>query len=721
MTVRRFTTIVSLLLVCGGMAGWAGPQLTTIQDMLYKADGTPFNGFLQITWNSFETADYSNIGMQSLTVPITNGVLLVRLAPTAGAQPGASYTVEYNSNGVLQYTETWLVPVSSTPLGLSDVRVASTTTSTGTSTGGSITSPGDTTTPIAESGVTGLVADLAARPVEGMGYGPGAAYIDETGALEAVTGNQTDCVHVDGTSGPCGSPDSTPGFVDAALPAGAIDGVNTVFTLQSAPSPATSLALYRNGVLQTLGDDYTFSGVTIVFAAASAPQPGDIVTASYRTAASSSSSGTITGTLSSGLPLGAIVDANVAADAGIEESKLALNYPTHSNANDPTPDQKAALAGTTGVPSDSNRYVTDQDTRLVAISQTTPHALLSATHTDTAPAAPVRGDLIVAQGTSMPLWARLPLGQANRCLVSNGSDTVWGACLFTGLTAGSIPFIDASGNLTQNNTQLIWNNANRKLSIGNSTGTATAYIYDSQTATGVTGLVVRAGQAQGSNPLEQWLDASGNQLAQVDAQGRFTGAVFKGNSSAGGAAWQDAGSASDPGLVTNGDMWFNTSSQSQKTAEAGQAHPGVRVLCGSVGIATSSTALTQLGTCTIPAGLLYAGDRVEIRFDYSHEGTATGFTFEIHWGGTTLLSRAGSASDMVVAGRADAGIDGSGAHWSTESWGTVLAASFSAGSAGDSIAAPITVALDGRMAAATSDTVTLRNFTVIRYPAQANP
>jgi hypothetical protein len=51
----------------------------------------------------------------------------------------------------------------------------------------------------------------------------------------------------------------------------------------------------------------------------------------------------------------------------------------------------------------------------------------------------------------------------------------------------------------------------------------------------------------------------------------------------------------------------------------------------------------------------------------------------------------------------------------------VLAASFSAGSAGDSIAAPITVALDGRMAAATSDTVTLRNFTVIRYPAQANP
>ncbi len=57
---------------------------------------------------------------------------------------------------------------------------------------------------------------------------------------------------------------------------------------------------------------------------------------------------------------------DVAAGAAIAESKLALNNPTHSNANDPTSDQKAALAGTSGTPSGTNKYVTNQDGRLPA-------------------------------------------------------------------------------------------------------------------------------------------------------------------------------------------------------------------------------------------------------------------------------------------------------------------------------------------------------------------
>ena len=36
----------------------------------------------------------------------------------------------------------------------------------------------------------------------------------------------------------------------------------------------------------------------------------------------------------------------------------------HANANDPTSDEKAALAGTTGSPGNTNRYVTDTDSRL---------------------------------------------------------------------------------------------------------------------------------------------------------------------------------------------------------------------------------------------------------------------------------------------------------------------------------------------------------------------
>lgn len=41
-----------------------------------------------------------------------------------------------------------------------------------------------------------------------------------------------------------------------------------------------------------------------------------------------------------------------------------LHTDSHSNANDPTSDQKGALAGTSGTPSASNKYVTDSDSRL---------------------------------------------------------------------------------------------------------------------------------------------------------------------------------------------------------------------------------------------------------------------------------------------------------------------------------------------------------------------
>ena len=58
-----------------------------------------------------------------------------------------------------------------------------------------------------------------------------------------------------------------------------------------------------------------------------------------------------------------VENADVAVAAGIVESKLALNNATHSAANDPTADQKAALAGTSGIPSVSNKYVTDADAR----------------------------------------------------------------------------------------------------------------------------------------------------------------------------------------------------------------------------------------------------------------------------------------------------------------------------------------------------------------------
>ncbi len=56
----------------------AVPPLTTIQDTLYKADGTPFNGTLSISWTNFEAIDKSAITMQAITTTVVNGILRKR-------------------------------------------------------------------------------------------------------------------------------------------------------------------------------------------------------------------------------------------------------------------------------------------------------------------------------------------------------------------------------------------------------------------------------------------------------------------------------------------------------------------------------------------------------------------------------------------------------------------------------------------------------------------
>jgi hypothetical protein len=193
---------------------------------------------------------------------------------------------------------------------------------------------------------------------------------------------------------------------------------------------------------------------------------------------------------------GVIYNFHIAAAAAIPESKLALNFPTHSSANDPSTDQKAALTGTIGAPSNSNRYVTDQDSRMTNARTASPHALLGASHSDSNAGTPVRGDLIVATGASPAAWSRLTLGAANRCLMSNGVDATWGICLYTGFTQNSVPFVDGSGNLAQNNARFQWDNSNRRLSLGNSLAQATLYLYDAQPATGLTGLVVRGARVR---------------------------------------------------------------------------------------------------------------------------------------------------------------------------------------------------------------------------------
>jgi hypothetical protein len=424
---RFFLAVVCLVSACA-----AAPQLTTILDVLYKADGTRFNGILTISWTGFESADSADIVTQSITVRVVAGNLRVQLVPSP-TSPASYYTVVYNSDGRVQFQETWLVPSSSQPVRVSAVRVSS-------GTAGAISSGGQGTSgPVTESQVTGLTADLAARPLEGAAFTPGrVAVINSIGSIDGVTGNNSDCLHVDGSSGACGTGGGTSAsFMDGDSPGGIVDGSNTTFALSETPSPTTSLAVYRNGIMQKAGQDFAATGSTLVFVAASTPQPGDTLLASYR------------------------------------------------------------LAG-------------------------------------------------VAGGT-------------------------------------------------------------------------------------------------------------------------------------------------------------------------GQSSPSPQVLCSGTGAPTAGVSLASMGECQIAAGVLLAGDRVEIHFDLAHTGTASGFTFEVDWAATAILSRSGAADDALISGRLEAAVLSSGSQLSSQSWGTVLAFSASVAPSTDAYASGITINFRGKLAQA-GDTLTLANYSVVRVP-----
>jgi hypothetical protein len=421
MNSRSFLAAVLL-----ATSSFAAPPLTTIQDVLYKADGTHFNGTVTISWTSFEAIDHSVIAQQTTTVTVVNGNLQVQLVPTTTATPAAFYTVDYNSDGRVRFQETWAVPSSTQPLRVRDVRVA-TAGSAGADT---------VTTTVQESDIVGLISDLGARPLKGPGYAAGrVAFVNPTGAIETVTGTPTDCVRVDGSSGPCGG--TQPNFVDGDAPAGLVDGANTAFALSGVPSPAASLTIYRNGMLQKVGQDFTLSGNQLHFVAAAVPQAGDTLVASYR------------------------------------------------------------LTGSTD--------------------------------------------------------------------------------------------------------------------------------------------------------------------------------------------------------------------------ETPQLYPNPQVLCSGLGGATNSSTLASVGVCTIPAGFLAAGDRVEIRFDLDHTGTAGGFSFEVHWGGTTVLARNASAVDAQATGRAEAALTATGAHLSHQSWGTSLGFAAGVGKSTDDYSAGVTVDFLAKTVQS-GETVTLKNFIVVRFP-----
>jgi hypothetical protein len=158
---------------------------------------------------------------------------------------------------------------------------------------------------------------------------------------------------------------------------------------------------------------------------------------------------------------------------------------------------------------------------------------------------------------------------------------------------------------------------------------------------------------------------------------------------------------------------------SYRIGESSTASP--QVLCSHTGNGTNLTTLSSLGACTIPASVLQSGDRVEIGFDFSHEGSTSGFTFEVRWGSTVLQSQSVGSAELLVTGRVNAAVHESGAQLSVQSWGSAQGFTPSVTTASDPLSSPLTVDFLGKMASSTADTVTLRNFTVTRFPSRVAP
>jgi hypothetical protein len=336
----------------------------------------------------------------------------------------------------------------------------------------------------------------------------------------------------------------------------------------------------------------------------------------------------------------------------------------------------------------------------------TAHNLLSEGHPDTVAESVQRGDLITGQSSSTR-WTRLPLGAANRCLISNGLDAVWNSCLFTGFTSGAVPFVNSAGLLSQDASSFYWDASNRRLGLG--------------TASPSANLTIQGSSSQGSTNLTRWLNSSGAELARVEADGAFVIQRLTTSTNSTRSAWRDTGSNLDPSSRLNGDFWFNNSQQARKSFEAGQIHPMPQVICSSTGGSTTSTASTQLGSCTIPTSFLDAGDRIEVFMNFDHTGTASNFNVEFRFGSQTVLSRNYNTGESSVFAKASGGLHPTGTSWGvTVQTGNGFGDTTVANTTGVPTASFV-ISFRGNLGSASSDTVILRNYTVVRYPAQFNP
>jgi trimeric autotransporter adhesin len=115
--VKRGVTLVFVMLAV--LAGWTEHAVcqmttTTVQDTVYRADGTVAGGTVLVSWSAFTTMGGQAVAAGSTSAAIgTGGALSIALAPNAGATPmGSYYTAVFHLNDGTTNREYWVIPVT---------------------------------------------------------------------------------------------------------------------------------------------------------------------------------------------------------------------------------------------------------------------------------------------------------------------------------------------------------------------------------------------------------------------------------------------------------------------------------------------------------------------------------------------------------------------------------------------------------------------------------
>lgn len=106
--------LLALLLALWTGVSAAQVGTTTVQDTIYRADGTPAGGTVLVNWTAFTTAGGSSVPAGSTSATIgSGGVLTIALAPNAGATPmGSYYTAVFHLNDGSTSREYWVIPAA---------------------------------------------------------------------------------------------------------------------------------------------------------------------------------------------------------------------------------------------------------------------------------------------------------------------------------------------------------------------------------------------------------------------------------------------------------------------------------------------------------------------------------------------------------------------------------------------------------------------------------